>query len=111
MSPATKIVAVQASMGAIISGAFFLWSIAAGTSALLATGCVLLPTMYFAWAHTRTFAAAQILAHGVVKMALTVALMVVAIAVVGIEPVGFFVTFVALHCSYLWQPKQIPSGG
>ena len=108
MSPATKIVAVQAGMGIVLSIGFLVWSVAAGTSALMAAGCVLIPSMYFAWVPSRTFVAARILAHGVVKMLLTVVLMVLAIAVVGIEPIGFFVTLVALQLSYLWVNEQGP---
>ena len=62
---------------------------------------VMLPTMYYAWFQARTFNAARALAHGVMKMVLTVVLMAVCIAVVGIDPVGFFVTFAAMQFGYL----------
>ena len=80
---------------------FFLIKPAAGSSALLAMLTVILPTLYYAWFQARTFNAARALAHGVVKMVLTVLLMVVCIALIGIDPVGFFVTFAVMQFGYL----------
>lgn len=101
MSSAQRVVLVQAGIGGLATGAFFLVSRLAGTSAILATGCVLLPTMYYAWVQARTLLAARILAHGVLKMLLTVTLMGVCIVVIGIEPLGFFATFAIMQLGYL----------
>lgn len=80
---------------------FFFIKPAAGASAVLALLTVLLPTLYYAWFQARTFNAARALAHGVIKMVLTVILMTVCIAIVGIDPVGYFVTFAAMQFGYL----------
>ena len=42
--------------------------------------------------------------HGVLKTIFTVVLMAVGIAVIGVEPLGFFVTFAVMQLSYL-APK------
>jgi len=47
------------------------------------------------------FNAQRLLLHGVLKTLLTLTLMAVCIAVIGIEPVGFFVTFAVMQLSYL----------
>ena len=101
LNPAARVIAVQAGIGATSSVMFFLIKPAAGTSAIMAFLTVILPTMYYAWFQARTFNAARALAHGVIKMVLTVVLMVVCIAMIGIDPVGFFVTFAAMQFGYL----------
>ena len=101
MSSAQRVVLVQAGIGMLATGTFFLVSLTAGTSAILASGCVLLPTAYCAWVQARTLLAARILAHGVLKMLLTVTLMGVCIVVIGIEPLGFFATFAVMQLGYL----------
>ncbi|MFT7651242.1 MAG: F0F1-type ATP synthase assembly protein I [Candidatus Azotimanducaceae bacterium] len=101
MSTAQRTVLVQAGIGLLATGAFFLVGRTAGISAFLATGCVLFPTMYYAWVQARTLVAARILAHGVLKMLLTVTLMGVCIVVIGIEPLGFFATFAVMQLGYL----------
>lgn len=69
----------------------------------MALGCVLLPTTYFAWLQRRTLNATRILLHGVIKMILTVVLMAVCIVKVGIDPLGFFVTFALMQLSYVFS--------
>ena len=101
MSSAQRVVLFQAGIGLLTTGTFFLVSRTAGTSAFLATCCVLLPTAYYAWVQARTLLAARILAHGVLKMMLTVTLMGVCIVVIGIEPLGFFATFAVMQLGYL----------
>ena len=100
MSPAIQIPVVMAGLGALLTIAFFFVSPAAGTSALLATVCVLIPASYFAWLQARTRNAVRVLMHGVLKIALTLTLIGVCIAVVGIEPKGFFITFVVVQLAY-----------
>ena len=68
---------------------------------MLAVCCVLLPTMYYAWVQARTLNATRILVNGVLKMLFTIVLMGISIAVIGIEPLGFFVTFAAMQLGYL----------
>lgn len=80
---------------------FFFIRPAAFTSAVMATITVILPALYFVWFQARTFNAARALAHGVMKMVLTVILMAVCIVWIGIDPTGFFVTFVAMQLGYL----------
>ena len=113
MSPAVRVIVVQAGIGAISAAIFFIISPAAGTSAALAGCCVLLPTLYYVWVQARTFEAARILLHGVLKMALTVALLVICIAVIGIEPLAFFLTFALMQLSYLvsGSRRTVTNGG
>ena len=80
---------------------FFFIKPAAVASAGMALATVILPTVYYAWNQARTYNAARALAHGVMKMVLTVVLMTVCIAVIGIDPVGYFVTFAAMQFGYL----------
>jgi F0F1-type ATP synthase assembly protein I len=103
MNPAVRIVLVQAGIGAASSAMFFFIDPAAGSSAVMAMFCVLVPTSYFAWRHASTFNAARALAHGVMKTVLTVMLLTVCIAIVGIEPKGFFVTFALMQLGYLMR--------
>lgn len=103
---AGRIVVVQAGLGALCSAGFFFVNLSAGTSALMASCCVLLPTMYYAWVQAHTLNATRILMHGVFKMITTVVLMAVCIVVVGIEPVGFFATFAALQLSYVMNLEK-----
>lgn len=102
MSPALRIVAAQAGIGTTSAVLFFFIGHAAGLSALMALVCVVLPTMFHALIQQCTRNAAWVLAQSVMKTALTVILMTVCIAYIGIEPVGFFVTFVAMQFGY-WQ--------
>ena len=98
----------QTGIGLLSSLIFLLlMSRSAGFSAALATGCVILPTMYFAWVQARTFNATRVLAHGALKTVLTMVLVAVCIAVIGIEPLGFFVTFAVMQLAYLFvKPDQ-----
>lgn len=99
--PAARVVVAQAGLGLVSSAVFFFTDPAAGRSALMAVLCVLLPTMYYAWQQAQSYNAVRALAHGVIKMALTVFMMASCIVVIGIDPVGFFVTFAVMHFGYL----------
>ena len=102
-----RVVVVQAGIGALTSLIFLLlMSRSAGMSAALATGCVLLPTMYYAWVQARTLNATRVLAHGAMKTVLTMVLIAVCIAVIGIEPFGFFVTFALMQLAYLFGKTE-----
>ena len=102
MSPALRIVAAQAGIGTTSAVLFFFIGWAAGLSALMALVCVVLPTLFHALIQQCTRNAAWVLAQSVVRTALTVILMTVCIAYIGIEPLAFFVTFVATQLGY-WQ--------
>ena len=105
---AYRIVVFQLGIGLICSVVFSLVSISAGTSALMASACVVLPTAYYAWVQARVRSATRILLHGVLKMILTVVLMAVCIVVFGIEPLGFFVTFGLIQLAYFASKKGQP---
>ena len=98
MSPAARIVLLQCLLGGICTLIFLV--LGQARSALLATVCVVVPTLYYAWVQARTYNATRILAHGVMRMLVTAMLMAVSIVVVGIEPVGFFVTFAVMQGAY-----------
>lgn len=108
MSTACRIVLVQGGIGVLSSVFFNFVSGSAGTSAILALCCVLVPTMYYAWIQGRSLNAARILMHGILKTVLTVVLIAVCIVVVGIEPLGFFVTLAVMQLGYLasGQPRS-----
>jgi F0F1-type ATP synthase assembly protein I len=99
--PVARVVAAQAGLGLASSVMFFFIGRAAGESAILAVFCVLVPTMYYAWRQASSHNATRALAHGVIKTVLTIVMMVVCIAVIGIEPIGFFVTFAIMQFGYL----------
>ena len=101
MSLAGKIVVVQALIGAVCTAVFFAIGTAAGKSAALALLSSWVPGAYYAWVQTRTFNATRLLMHGVLKTLLTVTFMAVCIVAVGIERLGFFVTFALMQLSYL----------
>ena len=69
-------------------------------SALFALFSCVVPSAYYAWVQSRTFNATRLLAHGVMKMLLTGTLMALFVVVVGIAPVGFFVTFAIVQLAY-----------
>lgn len=99
--PAARVVAAQASIGLVSSVVFFFTDPAAGRSACLAVICVLLPTTYYAWQQAQSYSAVRALTHGVIKTALTVFMMAFCIAIIGIDPIGFFVTFALMQFGYL----------
>ena len=78
-------------------------------SALLALLAVTLPNGYFAWVSETSFNANRLLAQGVMKMILTITLIALCIVVIGIEPLGFFITLVAIQLAY-WVPQRDPTG-
>jgi len=100
VSPAAQIPLAMMAIGLLATIVGYLISPAAGTSALLATACVLIPTSYFAWLQARTLNAVRVLMHGVLKILLTLTLVGVSIAVIGIDPKAFFLTFVAVQLGY-----------
>lgn len=101
MSTASRIVIVQALLGVVCMALFFALSIFAAKSAALALLTSWIPSAYYAWVQAQMFNAQRLLLHGVLKTLLTLTLMAVCIAVIGIEPVGFFVTFAVMQLSYL----------
>lgn len=70
-------------------------------SASLATLAVVLPNAYYAWVSERSFNANRLLAQGVMRMVLAATLVAVCIVVVGIAPMGFFATLIAMQFAYL----------
>jgi len=79
---------------------------ASALSALLASLAVVLPNGYFAWVSETSYDANRLLAQGVMKMILTITLIALCIVVIGIEPVGFFTTLVAIQLAY-WTPVKV----
>ena len=96
-----RIVIVQALLGVVSTLTFLAISFAQAHSALIAVGCVVIPTAYYAWVSSRTLHATRLLFHGVLRMVLTGVLMAVVIVSIGIEPVGFFTTFGLIQLAYL----------
>lgn len=101
MSLPGRIVAAQAGIGVLCVLAFWVIDPASGRSAGLALGASLLPSAYYAWVVGRTLNATRLLLHGVLKTVVTAVLVAVCIIVLGIEPVGFFVTLAAMQLGYL----------
>ena len=116
MNQARRVIVVQAAIGAVCAAVFFAVgsdvgrstgteagveaSTSAGLSALYAVLASWIPSAYYAFVQTRVLNATRLLLHGVLKTLLTVTLMAVCIVALGIEPLGFFVTFAAMQLGY-----------
>jgi hypothetical protein len=61
----------------------------------------MVPSAYLAWSNSRTSNPLRILAQGAVKTVTTCLLMVVALVVMQVKPLGFFFSLVAVQLSYL----------
>ena len=109
LSHPSRIVVAQALLGALSTLAFLAISFEQAHSALIAAGCVWMPTAYYAWVSSRTLNATRLLFHGVLRMVLTGVLMAVAIVSVGIEPLGFFTTFIVVQLAYLVPGSRHPT--
>lgn len=109
MGHPARIVIAQTIIGTLCALAFFaLFSgeaqgeaLAQSRSALIALGCCVVPSAYYAWSQQRTMVATRLLLQGVLRMLLTITLMAVSIVVFNVEPVGFFVTFALTQLGYL----------
>lgn len=101
MGSTGRVLAVQAGLGIVCSMAFYIRSPRAGTSAMLALACVLIPAGYYAWVQARTLNGPRLLFQGVMKMVLTMLGMAVSVVVFGVEALGFFVTFAVMQLGYL----------
>lgn len=93
-------VGLQAVATLLVATLVLVWSVDEAVPALVGGVVAFLPNAYFAWAATLAgryeassgaLAGAWLLGQWVVKMALTVALLVVAFVVVGVGGVGFFI--------------------
>ncbi len=107
MSLAGRIIVVQAALGFVLSALFFGLDFSSGKSALLAVVSSWLPSAYYAWVQARTFNATRLLMHAVLKTLLTITLMALCMVKLGIEPIGFFVTFAVMQLSYLFGGKSV----
>ena len=106
MGHAGRVLVVQALLGFICIGAFFVLNEASARSALLAVVSSLAPSAYYAWVQARTFNAMRLLAHGVMKSLFTVSLITICIVRLDIDPPGVFVPFAILQLSYLAPPTD-----
>ena len=112
MNQARRVIVVQAAIGAVCAAVFFAVgsdvgrgtgieaSTSAGLSALYAVLASWIPSAYYAFVQARVLNATRLLLHGVLKTLLTVTLIAVCIVALGIEPLGFFVTFAAMQLGY-----------
>ena len=62
---------------------------------------IMVPSAYLAWSNSRTSNPLRILAQGAVKTVTTCLLMVVALVVMQVKPLGFFFSLMAVQLSYL----------
>ena len=105
MSQAARIVAVQAFLGGLCSLVFFVVGPQQGLSAVAAVGASVIPAGYYAWLQQRTFNAARLVAHGVLKTVFTMTLVALSIVVLEVHPLGFFVTLGVMQLGYL-APRE-----
>lgn len=108
--------ALQAAVTVVVAGLALAWSVDEAKSAFLGGLVAFLPNAYFAWAASRAGRGGQdaaqeavieggkFLGRWLVKMGLMVALLVVALAVLGAGSLGFFVGLVATLMAPLASP-------
>lgn len=101
MSQPARIVAVQAILGGLCSVVFFVVGPEQGLSALTALCASAVPAAYYAWQQQRTLNATRLVAQGVTKSIATMMFVALSIAVLGVKPLGFFVTLGVVQLSYL----------
>ncbi len=107
-----RVVALQAAVTVVVAVLALAWSVDEATSALLGGLVALLPNAYFAWAASRAGRGGQeavveggkFLGRWLVKMGLMVALLVVALGVLGAGSLGFFVSLMATLMAPLASP-------
>jgi len=111
-----RIVALQAAVTVVVAALALAWSVDEAKSAFLGGLVALLPNAYFAWAASRAGRGGQdaaqeavieggkFLGRWLVKMGLMVALLVVALGVLGAGSLGFFVGLVAALLAPLATP-------
>ena len=111
-----RVVALQAAVTVVVAALALAWSVDEAKSAFLGGLVALLPNAYFAWAASRAGRGGQdaaqeavieggkFLARWLVKMGLMVALLVVALGILGAGSLGFFVGLVATLLAPLATP-------
>jgi len=76
-------------------------------AALLAGAVVVVPNGYFAWRVGVERSPGRLLAHGVMRFVLTVALMALTFVVFVPAPLGFFSAFVLMQVMYVAGPSLV----
>jgi F0F1-type ATP synthase assembly protein I len=71
-------------------------------AAIVGALTIIVPSAYLAWSNSRSNNPLRILAQGAVKTVTTCLLMVVALVVMQVKPLGFFFSLVAVQLSYLF---------
>lgn len=111
-----RVVALQAAVTVAVAALALAWSVDEAKSAFLGGLVAFLPNAYFAWAASRAGRGGQdatqeavieggkFLGRWLVKMGLMVALLVVALAVLGAGSLGFFVGLIATLIAPLASP-------
>jgi F0F1-type ATP synthase assembly protein I len=98
------IVALQLAVAVIVAVALLLVDASQAIAALLAGAVVVLPNGYFAWRAGVERSPGKLLAHGMMRFVLTLALMALAFAVFKPAPLGFFSAFVLMQAMYVAGP-------
>ena len=118
-----RVVALQAAVTVVVAALAVAWSVDEAKSAFLGGLVALLPNAYFAWAASCAGRGGQdaaqeavveggkFLGRWLVKMGLMVALLVVALAVLGAGGLGFFVGLIATLMAPLASPLVVGTTG
>ena len=108
LNPVLRIVVAQGVVTLVMAAGWTVSTLAEGASSLAAGVVVVVPNAYFAWRVLKAKArgaandeARALLGNAVVKLALSVALLVVVFATLDPAPVAFFATFIAVHATHV----------
>jgi ATP synthase protein I len=96
-----RIVLLQAAIALVIAVGMTPAGIDQSLAALLAGLVCVAPNGYFAWRAGRERSPARLLALGVGKLVVTIALMVVVFATLKPAPLGFFAAFIAMQLMFV----------
>jgi F0F1-type ATP synthase assembly protein I len=103
------VVALQAASALVVALGLVLIDAAQAQAALLAGLVTVIPSGYFAWRAGAERSPGRLIGQGLMKFALTVALMALVFAVFEPAPEGFFAAFVLMQTMYAAGP--LVSGG
>jgi F0F1-type ATP synthase assembly protein I len=98
------IVALQLAVALFVATLLLLMDASQAIAALLAGAVVVVPNGYFAWRAGVERSPGRLLAHGMMRLVLTLALMALAFAVFKPAPLGFFTAFVLMQAMYVAGP-------
>jgi F0F1-type ATP synthase assembly protein I len=98
------IAALQLAVALFVAAVLLFVDVSQSIAALLAGAVVVLPNGYFAWRAGVERSPGRLLAHGMMRFVLTLALMALVFALLEPAPLGFFSAFVLMQAMYVAGP-------